>query len=173
MIIKKSESQDFVLPQTGLHQAVITSYVDCGTSEEVFQGETKRRRQMMIVFTLTNQHHDGENLTISRWFTASIHEKSNLFKFLSSFIKVDADLNMEVILGMNVMLNLVAYTKASGDSDVKVDMAAPLPNLDDAIQMPVSRFDLDNFNAEEFAALSDRMQARIKLSDEYKSQFAQ
>ena len=174
MIIKQNEGTDYVQPKAGLTNGVITSFVDVGTSDDKYNpGKTKR--EVMIVVTLPKQHNipdDGtppEMLTISKWFTASMHEKSNLYAFVSSLMTVDSDLDLNALLGLNLMVHITERTNDNGDKRMSINSVAPLMDGEETIELPTSKFDFDNFVKEEFDALSEKMQARLKLTPEYKA----
>ena len=173
MKLKKEEST-YVSPKVGLTHGVITSYVTVGTTDDKFNpGKTKS--EVMIVITLVKQHQsfdddrEPEMLTISKWFRASLNEKSNLYKFVSSLMKIEDEFDLDTLLGVNCMVHLVAHKKDNGDETIIINSVAPLMEGTDAIELETFKFDFEDFKEVEFEALSDRMQERIKLTPEWKA----
>ena len=70
----------------GIHQATCVGIADMGMQESEWQGVKKVQRKLQLCFALNDQEHEGEAITIlSSRFTASLHEKSALTKFLSTW----------------------------------------------------------------------------------------
>jgi len=63
----------------GVHQARCVRVIDLGTQRSDYQGEVSWKRQCMIIWEVPSEtNNNGEPLTISKFYTLSLHEKSNL-----------------------------------------------------------------------------------------------
>jgi hypothetical protein len=124
MLIKDSGSSDFPPTPAGLHPAVCYQLVDCGTHEEVFQGQQHDRHVLYIVFELPTLTIEIDGITkpraISQKYTKSMHIKSNLRKDLESWRgkpfredEARAGFELKTILGANCQLNIIH--NVSGD----------------------------------------------------------
>ena len=171
MKLTKPEGSDYIAPQTGLTQAVITAIYDMGSRPNKFK-EGKLKREVMIVFTLPKQLHENEMLTISVWTTASIHEKSNLYGLITDLgITIDTEFDLNDLLGINCMANLTERTKDNGDTRINVSSVAPIIEGMEQFELPTSKFSLEEgeFVQAEFEALSDGLQNVIKETLEFKA----
>ena len=169
MKLTKPEGQDYIQPQTGLTQAVITAIYDMGSRPNKFK-EGKLKREVMIVFTLPKQLHENEMLTISVWTTASIHEKSNLYGLITDLgITIDTEFDLNDLLGINCMANLTERTKDNGDVRINVSSVAPIIEGMEQFELPTFKFSLDEYVQAEFDALSEGLQNVIKETPEFKA----
>lgn len=72
---------------TGAHLGVLVKIVDIGTQEGEYQGKKTSRRQNILTWELPNEtREDGQPFIISKFYTASIGEKANLTKDLTSWL---------------------------------------------------------------------------------------
>ena len=174
MKLEKNDDSGYVAPKPGLTQGVIKSIIDVGTSE----GKYGPKHEIMMVIALPQQTHihdeavGPEMLTISKWFSLSLNKKSNLRKFIESFQgEMDSDGQFEVmdLLGTNLMVHIVERTKDDGEKVLNVASAMPLSDPAAAVIVETSKFDLSEFKGVEFDALSEKLQARIRNSDEFKT----
>ncbi len=180
MKLTKPENVEFVEPKAGLTACVISSIIDVGSSPNPYD-DGKMKRQFMMIFSLPKQLHtyepkDGEEsagpvmLTISKFFTASLHEKSNLYGFISDLgITIDGEYEVMDLLGVNAMINIVEHVKDDGSKRMKVSSVAPLMEEIEAVTIPTSKFELDDYKPAEWDALSEGIQKLIANSPEYKA----
>jgi hypothetical protein len=104
----------------GSHRAVCVGVVDLGHQTTNFNDEANVKRQLLITWELVDEAmEDGRPFTLSRTFTASLHEKSGLRKFLDSWRGVpftEAELkawDVKNVLGKPAMLSVVHVTKGA------------------------------------------------------------
>jgi|TARA_R100000315_G_C5216892_1_gene129700 hypothetical protein len=69
----------------GMHNARCVRVIDLGTQKQEFSGEVSYKRQVLIIWEVPEQVHNDEPMTISKFYTLSLHEKSNLGADLSSW----------------------------------------------------------------------------------------
>ena len=119
MLIKSnSEGSDFEITPAGLYPGVCYGVVDCGTHEEVWQGEPHDRHIMFILFELPTLTIDIQGETkpraISQKYTKSMHPKAALRKMLENwrgkpFAEHEArqGFDIETIIGQNCQINII------------------------------------------------------------------
>lgn len=149
-----SGNGDFELTPAGNHLARIYSIVDIGDQEYTDpQGKVSNNRKVVYSFELVNEHmQDGRPFVISKFYTASLHDKASLTADLNSLRGVKmtkedkAKFDDQALLDMPCMVNVVHSEKMGGGIQAKVSglSAVPkgleVPNLTNTIVY----FDLDN-----------------------------
>lgn len=118
---------DFRLPEAGTHRACLQAIYDIGTQPG---GTYEPKHQCIFVFELPDEEGD-EPVTISKFYTWSLHEKSALRKHLEAWrgkaLDEGEEFDFSVLLGKTCMVSLQDYTKGSGDRGVKVIGLSKLP----------------------------------------------
>jgi hypothetical protein len=71
----------------GIHPAVCVDVVDLGLTEVEFQGQRKMVNKVKVVFETEAKWEDGKNCTVSKNFTASLHQKAKLADFLKGSVR--------------------------------------------------------------------------------------
>ena len=167
MKLKQNEST-YVAPKAGLTHGVITAVIDTGSAPNKFRDD-EMQRQLMIEWTLPKQTNEGEPLNISKWFTASIHEKSNLYGLITDLgITIVGEYDLFDLLGVNCMVNITEFTKDNGDKKMNVSSVAPLMEEMEAVTLPTRKLDLNAFSEDDWSQLSEGIQKLIMKSPEYK-----
>tara|TARA_R110000787_G_scaffold247377_2_gene352943 strand:- start:125 stop:718 length:594 start_codon:yes stop_codon:yes gene_type:complete len=70
----------------GVHKSRCVKIIDLGTQRQEFSGEVSWKRQVMLIWEIPEQDNlNGEPMTISKFYTLSLHEKSNLGADLTSW----------------------------------------------------------------------------------------
>lgn len=158
--------------------------VHIGTVPEVYQGESKEQNKVRIGWELPTElkvfkEEDGEQpLVISKEFTLSLNEKSNLRKALASwrgkdFTEEEAKkFDVTVLLGKPCMLNIIHKPKATDPSTIYAEIGSisPIPkgfSCPDPITSPVL-LDYDNWDDTIFEKLPDFIKDKMRQSTEYK-----
>lgn len=114
----KSDKQDFPVTPQGLHTAVCYGLVDCGTHEEVWQGQPHDRHVLFVLFELPTETIEIDGVTkprgISQKYTLSLHPKSALRRDLESWrgknftnSELVQGFELKDVLGKNCQLNIV------------------------------------------------------------------
>ncbi|HZF98294.1 MAG TPA: hypothetical protein VEY92_08640 [Pseudoxanthomonas sp.] len=178
MIAKDSGGGSFEQAPVGTHAARCYKLIDLGTTLQEFQGEAKKRHQVLIGWELPNElmttgEFAGQPFTVSKFYTLSLHEKATLRGDLKNWRGRDftdeelGGFDMKSILGKTCMVSVTHNDK--GRSDVGAVMALPkgMP-VPDAVN-PTSYFSFAEFDQGVFDAFSEKMQALLAKSDEYKA----
>ena len=87
-IVAPTNDGGMAYPQvsSGVHKARCIRVIDLGTQRQEYSGEVSWKRQVMLIWEVPEQDNmNGEPLTISKFYTLSLHEKSNLGADLSSW----------------------------------------------------------------------------------------
>lgn len=87
-IVATTNDGSMAYPQvsSGVHKARCIRVIDLGTQRQEYSGEVSWKRQVMLIWEVPEQDNmNGEPLTISKFYTLSLHEKSNLGADLSSW----------------------------------------------------------------------------------------
>lgn len=178
MIVKDSGGGSFEQAPTGTHVARCYKLIDIGTTMQEFQGEQKKRHQVIIGWELPNElmqtgEFAGQPFTASGFYTLSLHEKATLRHVLTNWRGRDfteeelKGFDLRNILGKPCMISLTANDK--GRVGVSAVMALPKGTTVPDASNPTVYFDFDNFDASVYESFSDKMKELIAKSDEYKA----
>jgi|TARA_R100000750_G_scaffold59965_1_gene48941 hypothetical protein len=87
IVAKGSEkSSSFPSVSVGVHKARCIKVIDLGTQKNEYEGNITWKRQVLVIWETPNQTNEtSEPLTISKFYTLSLHEKSNLGIDLTSW----------------------------------------------------------------------------------------
>lgn len=181
-VYASSNPTDYKPIDSGTYVARCFSMVHIGTIEQEFQGESKDVNKVRITWELpteTKVFKEGEEpkiLTIGKEFTLSLHEKSNLRKFLESwrgkgFTEEEAKkFDITKLLGVPCMLSIIHKTSKQGKLYAEISSVSTLPkSLTCPGQInPNFEFSLENFDQKKFDSLPDWLKDKIKTSKEYR-----
>jgi hypothetical protein len=84
-MILESKTSNYVPHPEGVHPAVCLDVIDLGMQTLSFQGESRVVPRIRLVFESEATTPDGKRCSISRSFTASLHQKSKLSEFISKW----------------------------------------------------------------------------------------
>ncbi len=181
IIVTKKEKE---LAPEGVHIARCYQIIHIGTVMEPYMGEMKETNKVMLSFELSNEKRvfnpdKGEQpFSVSKEFTLSLGDKSNLKKFLENwrgkqFTQIELE-NFDVaqVLGKFCFLNIIHKTaKSSGNQYVDISSITPLPKgteipvaINDAITFGYDPFDVNIFNG-----FPEWLKEKIAKSKEYKA----
>lgn len=118
----------------GVHQAVCVDIVDMGLQKQKFGNEPERQvRKIRIVWQLDEiDETKGRRFVVSKWYTASLHEKATLRKDLQSwrgrpFTSEELKgFDLDKILGSNCQINIVHKQKEDGGTFGAIEAVMPL-----------------------------------------------
>ena len=87
IMAKGSEkSSSFPSVSVGVHKARCIKVIDLGTQKNEYEGNITWKRQVLVIWETPDQTNEtSEPLTISKFYTLSLHEKSNLGIDLTSW----------------------------------------------------------------------------------------
>lgn len=184
---KSGGSGTFILAPEGTHIARCYGFVDLGTQQVEFQGESKLQEKCLLSWELPNALIEeegelkGKPYGVSRRFTTSIHPKSALRPLLESWrgkqFTPEEELGFDLlnVVGVPCMIN-VGHEERNGKTYANVNSVMALPKgtvCPDQIN-PTVKFSIpDNvsesgiFESEAFLALSDGLRGVIEKSLEY------
>ena len=158
---------------SGVHKARCVKIIDLGTQRQEFSGEVSWKRQVMLIWEIPGQDNmNGEPMTISKFYTLSLHEKSNLGADLTSwrgraFTETEKQgFDISNLAGVPCMLNVVE----GNSGKAKISTIMPLAKGDEMAGQynETVIFSLNEYqegNIESFNKLSDgirRMVLRCK-----------
>jgi len=98
----------------GVHKARCVKIIDLGTQKSEFDGNVTWKRQVLIIFETPEElNSEGQPLTISKFYTLSLHEKANLGNDLTSwrgraFSEAEKQsFDISKLLGVTCLLNVM------------------------------------------------------------------
>ena len=177
LTISENTTTDYTPPEAGTFAARCASLIDLGTQTSVWEGEEKRAHKVLISFEVLdtdNRRSDGSPHLVSKRFTASLHPKAGLRKFLESWrgrpftAEELAGFDLKAVVGLTCLVGIVHEAKgdkvyANLSSVMKLPKGMPAPSGE---IVPVS-FDMAAPDWQVFAGLSSRLQAQIAESPEF------
>lgn len=122
-IIAKQETTNFEPIPTGTIQAVCCFVNDIGLQPGEFNGEKNLLHKVIISWELAEKKTDGKPFIMSKFYTLSLGDKSNLKRDLESWRgKAFTDderqgFDIETLVGANCLLTIVAH---KNDKDKRV-----------------------------------------------------
>lgn len=177
LTISENTTTDYTPPEAGTFAARCASLIDLGTQTSVWEGEEKRAHKVLISFEVLdtdNRRSDGSPHLVSKRFTASLHPKAGLRKFLESWrgrpftAEELAGFDLKAVVGLTCLVGIVheakgdkVYANLSSVMKLPKGMPAPAGEI-----VPVS-FDMAAPDWQVFAGLSSRLQAQIAESPEF------
>lgn len=177
----KNNKQEREIVPAGNTVARLYSLIHIGKIEEEYMGEPKINDKVMLRFELPEEMRDfnGEQkpLAISREFTLSFGEKSNLRKLVQGMLgqvleDVEEDYGLIPLLGKTCLLNVIHKTSRKNSEYAFIESAAPLPKSMKAPEQinPSFVFDFEeNWNEEALEKMPDFLKDKIKSSQQYKA----
>ena len=157
----------------GVHKARCVKIIDLGTQKSDFNGEISWKRQVLIIFETPEElNSEGQPLTISKFYTLSLHEKSNLGNDLTSwrgraFSEAEKQsFDISKLLGVACLLNVMEINGKS-----KISSIMPMKKGDQIAEQvtPSVVFSLEDFQngkKEVFNNLSEGIRNIILRSKE-------
>jgi hypothetical protein len=182
-IIATKPEGNFKKVEPGNYVARCYRMIEIGTVEETYNGDTKKAKKVQLTWELPTEmeifHEDNgyEPYVVSKTYTLSMHEKSNLRKDLESwrgkgFTELEAaKFDITKLLGVPCLLNIIhrpgkvdptkTYVEIASISSLPKGMECP-PQLN-----PTVILSYDDWKPEVFEGLSEYLQEKIKSSEEY------
>ena len=162
--------------EAGTYNARCIKVVDLGTQQSNFNGEISWRRQILVIWELPSELKEDttEPLTISKFYTLSLHEKSNLGIDLTSWRgrafteKEKQGFDITKLLGVTCMLNVIEGNNGKS----KVGSLMPLPKGTEIAEQitPSLSFSVDDYQngkKEAFNQLSEGIRNIILRAKEF------
>tara|TARA_R110000744_G_scaffold89619_4_gene174213 strand:+ start:4261 stop:4869 length:609 start_codon:yes stop_codon:yes gene_type:complete len=180
IVIKSGSQKVTELVPSGTHIGRCYSMIHIGTVEWEYQGEKKFSDKVRLTFELPHETREfsGEEkpMVISKEYTVSLHEKSNLRKDVEMWrgaSLTNADLSgfdLTDLLGQPCNVTVVHGTAKNGNEYAKI---GGLGKLTKGVECPVQFNETfifnyhDNYNAEWLDTQPQWIQDQIKSTDEY------
>lgn len=186
MELPKAEGGNFEPTPAGTFVARCYRFLDLGSHEQVFQGESKGlKRLIMISFELPTElmsegPNAGKPFTVSKRYTWSTHEKANMRKDLESWRGAkfnDADFgpggfNVRNLLGVPATLTIVhsekdgsIYANIASIGKAMKGVGVP-PQINQSVYLSLEK---PLFDGGAFDGLSDKLKDFIRGTPEYRS----
>lgn len=175
-IIAKTVDNESKYPEvsTGVHKARCVKVIDLGTQENNYDGQVTWKRQCMVIWEVPSEvNNNGEPLTISKFYTLSLHEKATLGQDLSAwrgrpFTEMEKKgFDISKLCGVTCFINVME----GKNGKPRVSSIMPLPKDDDIKDQYHESvvFSIDEYqkgNREEFNKLADGIRNIILRSKE-------
>lgn len=163
---------------SGAYPARCIQVIELGTRDNEFQGEVKKRKELMITWELSELMQDGRPFVVSWRGTNTLNEKGKLFQMLTSWrgkpftTEELKKFELSNILDACCMINVSKETSKAGKEFNKVISVMRLPKGMQAEPRVNELVDFgigDITNEELFNKLWPWVQNIIKESDEYRA----
>jgi hypothetical protein len=183
---QKSNTTNFKPVPAGTYLGRLYKLVDIGTQQGEWQGKVTYQRKVIFHFELFGEddfgnpllRDDGKPFIITKYYNRTLNEKSTLRKHLQAWLKIDFDklenpFKAEDLLGKFATVSVSQYEGKNGDMKSSIDSLSAVPAMVSKHGLPegineIFMFDLDKFDSEKFAKLSDGVKGMIQQSPEYR-----
>jgi len=181
-IVATNEGVTYEPIPAGNYVARCYQMIHLGTIQEIVMGEPKTLNKVRLSWELPTEmkvfkEEKGEQpCSISQEFTLSLHEKSNLRKFLAGWRGKDFTeeqakaFDITVLMGKECMLNIIHKPSKNGKVYANISSCSTLPKgLKCPAQInPSFVLSYDEFDEEKFNSLPDFIKDKMRTSTEYK-----
>lgn len=179
MILTASPESNFTPCPAGTFLARCCRVIDLGTQAVEYQGEAKPTHKVLLTFEVIDgdaRREDGGCFTLSKRYTASLHEKAALRRDLETWRGAkftDADLrhfDLAGVLGKQALVSVV-HTEKDGRTFANIaGLVKPPKGLTGSEPTePLLHFDLAAPNWTLFDTLGEKLRSQIASSPEYKA----
>ncbi len=174
LTVKASGSGDFEMTPQGTYIGRCIKVIDLGTQTSTGQYGTKSQKKVMVQWELLSDDvkmKDGKPFAASQFYTASLHEKSQLRKDLEAwrgkkFTEEELEgFDLVKVLGTYCMLQIV-HSVDGAYANVNSIMSLPTKEKPEGVNELVS-FDISEPDMEVFNSFSDKMKAKIQSAPEW------
>ena len=168
------KTKNYERAAAGVYAARCIQVVELGTKDNEYQGEVKKRKELVIVWELAELMEDGRPFVVSWRGTNSLSDKSKLLPLLVSwrgkaFTQDElARFEMKNILDKPCMINVSLATSKAGKDYNGVISVMPLPKgmaCPDRVNELVD-FGIGDLGTPEFEKVYPYLQKTILESDE-------
>jgi len=180
-IIATNQGGSFEILPAGSYPARCYSMVHIGTITENIMGTIKDLNKVRITWELPtelkvfNEEKGEQPYVVSKEFTLSMNEKSNLRKFLESwrgknFTEAEAEkFDITALLDKACQLSIIHKTAKNGNTYAEISGVFALPK---GYQMPerinkITELNYEHFDQELFDSLPQFLKDKIVMSKEY------
>lgn len=170
----------------GTHLGRLYRLVDIGTQQGEWEGKITTQRKIIFYFELFGEDEsgqplvrdDGKPMIVTKYYNRTMHEKSTMRKHLQAWLKLDFDnldepFFMGDLLGKYAMVSISNYKSKANEVKASIDSLSAVPAMLAKHGMPegvndLFMFDLDKFDSEKFAKLTDGVRGLIEKSPEFR-----
>tara|TARA_E500000318_G_C3526986_1_gene198864 strand:- start:401 stop:997 length:597 start_codon:yes stop_codon:yes gene_type:complete len=172
-IVATTGASEYPKVPTGVHNARCVRVIDLGTQRNDYGGNITFKRQVLIIWEIPDQMSNDQPMTISKFYTLSLHEKSNLGMDLTSwrgrpFTEQEKEgFDITKLIGVPCQINVMH----NDSGKEKVSSVMPLgkdTNIHEQYHESIS-FSIDDFQKgqrEQFNKLSEGIRKMILRSKE-------
>jgi|TARA_R100001463_G_scaffold29632_2_gene67421 hypothetical protein len=172
-IVATTGTNEYPKVPTGVHNARCVRVIDLGTQRSDYGGNITFKRQVLIIWEVPDQMSNDQPMTISKFYTLSLHEKSNLGMDLTSwrgrpFTEQEKEgFDITKLIGVPCQINVMH----NDSGKEKVSSVMPLgkdTNIHEQYHESIS-FSIDDFQKgqrEQFNKLSEGIRKMILRSKE-------
>lgn len=176
-LIATKTASNFEMTPAGAQVARCYRVIDLGTQTTEWQGQQKKAHKVMLSWELLGDDRmaDGRPFSISKRYTVSTHEKSNMRKDFESWRgrpftpAEEATFEISNVVGAYCLLNVTH--NAGGDGNVYANVASIMPVPKGlprpAAVNPNQVFDIDNPDMAMFDGFSEKLRATITNAEEW------
>lgn len=183
---KNNGGADFEPVPAGTYPARCYSMVHIGTIVEQFKGESKTINKVRLSWELPTElkvfkEENGEQpMVISKDYTLSMHEKSNLRKDLESwrgkgFTEEESEVfDITNLLGVECQISIIHKKTKAGKTYANISAISTLMKGTSCPEQVNKTFEFNYnqpFMQDEFDSLPDWLKDKMKTSQEYKAIF--
>lgn len=189
LIAKSTEGSgsNFVPVPPGMHLARCYRIVDLGTQKTEYMGNVKQLHKVMFQFEVHSEDAQGnptvtskgDPMTVSKNYTVSLADKSNLRKDLQTWRGKDFSpeelkgFELKNVLGQWAMLS-IAEVQRDSNTYTNINSVNPVPQAIKKNGLPDGKNDLKLFSIEEadmelFESFSDNLKNKIRMSPEWEN----
>lgn len=181
----ESSSSTFTPVPAGMHLARCYRIIDLGTQKTEYKGDVKNLHKAMFQFEVHSEDSQGEPLltskgdpmTVSKSYTVSLADKSNLRKDLQTWRGKDftkdelRGFELKNVLGQWAMLSVVEVER-DGNTYTNITSVNPVPQSIKKNGMPEGKNELKIFSIDDadmtfFDSLSENLKNKIRQSPEW------
>ena len=183
-IYAEKKGMDTILVEPGTYVARAVQMVEIGTIRQDFNGEERKAQKVSVTWELPtelavfNEEKGEQPFVVSKEYTLSMHEKSNLRKDLESwrgqgYSEEEAKhVDITNLLGQACMLTIIHVPGKKDPSRTYAQIATVTKMMKGQICPPqinpTKLLCYEDFDWELFASLPDFLKDKIKSSDEFK-----
>lgn len=167
---QQSKSGEFQQAPEGTYPATCIRIVDLGTQSGEYQGQAYERRQIVVTWELSELMEDGRPFICSKFYTASLNEKSVLHRDLVAWRNkpfTQQELNgfeLKNIIGKSCLVQLVKNPKGKINVNSIMSLPKGIPAPEAVNEQYI--FDIETWDQNVYAKLSDGIKRIIAESKE-------
>jgi hypothetical protein len=171
------QASNFEMTPAGAQVARCYRVIDLGTQTTEWQGQQKKAHKVMLSWELLGDERmaDGRPFSISKRYTVSTHEKSNMRKDFEAWRgraftpAEESTFEIRNVVGAYCLLNVTHNIGGDGNTYANVTSIMPVPKgLPKPAAVNANQvFDIDEPDMEMYESFSDKLKLTIASADEW------